>query len=106
MISDLVSVWTPGALTTAVVGGFVLGLVMSQFDNPRFDPLESAALLLVLGLLAGTVFWSGQIVDTLTTQGESLAWRVASRFGLFVVFILTMTLGEAIGMRRRRGAWR
>lgn len=106
MISDLLTVWTPGALLSAIVGGALLGVVVSALDNPRFSAFESAALLLGFGIVAGGVFFAGQIVDTLGSQGPAFAWRVASRFGLFIVFVATMALGMGLAMRHSRGAWR
>ena len=77
-------------------------LIVSRFDNPRFDTKESIALMLVIGVLAMTVFYSGQIVDTYTSDGADLAWRVASRYLLSIVFILFMAIGTAFGVHRGR----
>ena len=106
-MTDLLVVWTPTAVLTAVVGGFVLGLLLvSRFENPRFDAIETVAVMLIIGMFAGLVFWSGQAIETYNTEGPEYAWRVISRFGLWSVFVLAMALGTGIGVRFRRGAWR
>lgn len=101
MISLFV-VWTPASIVAAIVGGALVGLLLiSRFDNPRFDARESAAVVALLGSFAGLVFWSALFSD-----GPTNAWRVVSRFGLFLLFIVAMGIGTGIGVRRERGSWR
>lgn len=105
-MTDLFVVWTPAALLAAIVGGNLLGLLLvARFDNPRFSATESVGVIALVGTFAAAVFWSGQIVDTLVADGPTLAWRVVSRFGLFLVFVGAMALGTGIGIRRARGTW-
>lgn len=106
-MTELFVVWTPTAFLTAFVGGSIFGFVLvSRFENPRFDAIESGGVIVILGVTAGLVFWSGQAVETYNTEGESLAWRVVSRFLLWGVFTLAMAAGTALGVRFRRGSWR
>lgn len=107
MIDDLLSVWTPGAVVTALVGGGLLGFVLvSRFDNPRFTSLETVAVMILIGIFAGLVFWAGQAVETYFSDGPMFAWRVISRFGLWCLFILALAIGTGVGVRFRRGSWR
>jgi hypothetical protein len=106
-VTEFFAVWTPGSVITALVGGLLMGfLLVSRFDNPRFDALESIGVILILGIFAGLTFWSGQIVDTYATSGPAFGWRVVSRFGLFVLFVLALGAGTGLGVRFRRGSWR
>lgn len=106
-MTDLFVVWTPGAVLTAIVGGTLLGFVLvSRFDNPRFDAVETIAVMVIIGLFAGLVFWAGQAVETYFSEGPALAWRVVSRFGLWGVFVLALAGGTGLGVRFRRGTWR
>jgi hypothetical protein len=74
-------------------------------DNPRFTAIESVGVVALLGGIAGFVFWAAQIADTFFADGPALAWRVVSRFGLWVVFTLSLAVGTGVGIRFRRGAW-
>lgn len=101
MIDSLFSVWTPAAVTVAVFGGFLVGLlVVSRFDNPRFDARESVAVVSGLFAFVGFVFWSAQAVEVFVSEGPTLGWRVVSRFLLFVVFCAFTGLGTGVGVAR------
>jgi hypothetical protein len=105
-VIDFFAVWTAGSVLAAIVGGLLLGfVVVSRFDNPRFTAIESVGVVALLGGIAGFVFWAAQIADTLFADGPSLAWRVVSRFGLWVVFTLSLAVGTGVGIRFRRGSW-
>lgn len=107
MIEHLLVVWTAASVVTAIVGGFALGLVVvARFENPRFDAIESGGVMVLLGILAGAVFFIGQAIEALSSDGPQFAWRVVSRFGLWGVFTLAMGAGTALGIRFRRGLWR
>lgn len=102
-MNDFLSVWTPGSVLVALIGGFLLGLlVLPWLDNRRFTIAETAIRLSVGGTVLGAVFYTGQVLDTLFTSGSSLAWRVLSRFLLWVFYAVVIAIGAGIGIRRRR----
>ena len=107
MIENFLSVWTPDAVITALVGGGLLGFVLvSRFDNPRFTALETVGVMILIGMFAGLVFWAGQAVETYFSDGPAFAWRVVSRFGLWSFFIFSLAVGTGLGVRFRRGSWK
>lgn len=106
-MSDLLNVWTPDAVLSALIGGFLLGiLLLGRFgDNPGYSALTTLILTISIGAFAGLVFWSGQIMDTYLSSGPSLATRVVGRFALFILFIVTTAIGTGINISHRRGNW-
>jgi hypothetical protein len=106
-VTDFLIVWTPASVLTALIGGGALGLlIVSRFENPRFDALETVAVMVIIGMLAGLVFFAGQAVETYYSDGPAFAWRVISRFGLWGLFVVAMAFGTGLGVRFRRGTWR
>ena len=106
MIDDFLTVWTPGAILSAIAGGAALGFVLvSRFDNPRFNALETVGVMILIGLFAGLVFYAGQAVETYFSEGAGFAWRVVSRFGLWALFIFALAVGTGLGVRFRRRSW-
>ena len=100
-------VWSPDAILTALIGGATLGLlVVARFENPRFGALDTVAVTAMVAILAGFVFYAGQAVETYFADGITHAWRVVSRFGLWVLFSLAMAIGTGLSVRRHRGVWR
>lgn len=106
-MTDLFVVWTPASIAAALVGGGLLGLlVVSRFDNPRFDAIESMAVVATIGVVAGVTFFGAQAVEAAFSDGPTFAWRVISRALLFGLFVLAMAGGTGIAVRHERGGWR
>lgn len=101
-MSELASVWTPASLVSAIVGGvgigyFVIGQILR---NPRYSSGQASAVdvaKLVIGSAAivGATFYVGQILSTFFEAGENLAWRIISRFTLWLLYALCLGVGAA-----------
>lgn len=94
MIDVLTTVWTPTAVGVAVGAGFALGFLFLGYLGglPTYaseaTPAEVFRVVVAGACLAGAVFYLGQsLVD------PTAADRVVSRFGLWVVYSITMAFG-------------
>lgn len=105
-MTELFAVWTPASLLSAILGGFLFGLLLAPLDSGRYNVGRTVLITIGIGALFQLVFWTGQFVDTYTASGPALAWRVASRFALSLVYVLAIAIGSGVGLRRHRGTWR
>lgn len=104
-MTELLAVWTPASVLSAVVGGFFFGLLLTPLNSGRYNIGRTVLITIGIGALFQLVFWTGQFVDTYTASGPALAWRVFSRFALSLVYVLAIAAGSGIGLRRSRGTW-
>lgn len=104
---ELLVVWTPASVASALLGGMGMGFfLVARFSNPRYNAIQTIGVLLTIGWFAGLVFWSGQAVEALSSDGIIFMWRVLSRAGLFGLFIAMMALSTGYAVSRERGGWR
>jgi hypothetical protein len=112
---DLLVVWSPATLIVSVIAGlgvgyWIVGRVAADpaWASPSASAGGLALLVAVLAIGVGLVFFVGQATATAVEGGP---WeRVASRFGLWVVYAIFLGLGTgrrvADHMEARRAAAR
>jgi hypothetical protein len=106
MIDLVLGVLTPAAVFLAIVGGAIVGFVLlaeiiqsDHFGTARPVARLFGALIAVLGIVFGGVFYAGQIAAAIA-DGD-LAWpRAAARYALWVLFCLSAGVGTWAGLRR------
>lgn len=107
LVSIMTTVWTPQTLIVATIAGFTLGAVVLAYltDLPAYasdaTPIEVAVGVAVSAIIAGAVFYAGQII---VDSQEDLAVRLVSRFGVWVFYSVAMAGGTAVGLAVRRHA--
>lgn len=108
-MNELLIVWTPAGVISAIAGGLGIGyFVIGQIlRNPRYSsgqasPFESGRLVALAGAIVGATFYVGQTLSTLLEEsgGVDLAWRVVSRFALWLLYSLCLGIGAAFAELR------
>lgn len=102
MVSELFVLWTPGAVGAALVGGLVLGLVTSVFDEERYTLRETFMLTMVTGAILFGVFYAGQIYDVFVQSGVETALRATSRLLLALLYSGAIGAGAVVGLAHKR----
>ena len=101
------TVWTPATLGIAWIAGTLLGAIFLAYiaRRPAYvsdaSPAWVAFAVAIASILAGAVFYAGQIiVDPL----EDVAARLISRFSVWVLYSIAMAFGTWLGLvlRNRR----
>lgn len=102
---DLLLVWSPATAGAAIAGGlglgyFVFGMIA---EHPTYASSATArqigSLVVMCGILAGTVFYAGQAVAT-DAEGDSLWPRVVSRYGIWCLYAVALAVGTYVRIRR------
>lgn len=108
MTDLLFGVWTLPALLSAIITGIGIGYVAigAVIRNPTFSsgaatPAQNAAVTCVVSVIGGSAFWLGQVVASFA-DGDPLYWRIASRFTVWLVFCIGLTVGAFLAARADR----
>lgn len=106
MLDGLTAVWTPATIVAAIltgllVGAFPIGFVISRsrYRLPTIGPGEYGVLVAILGTLVGIAFFVGQVYAAGAVDNDPLAYRIASRYALFLLFGPCMGLGTSLSLR-------
>lgn len=106
MLDGLTAVWTPATIVAAIVTGllvgvFPIGFVISRtrYRLPAIGPGEYGVLVAILGTLVGIAFFVGQVYAASSVDRDPLAYRIASRYALFLIFGPCMGVGTWLALR-------
>jgi hypothetical protein len=99
VIDLLFGVWTVPTLLSATLTGLGFGYVAigAILRNPRFTsglatPRQHALVVGGIAMLGGLAFWIGQILSAYA-DGDDLYWRVGSRFTIWLIFCIALSVG-------------
>lgn len=108
MIDLLFGVWTFAALLSAALTGLGFGYVAigAILRNPRFTsglatPRQHALVVAGVSMAGGLGFWLGQVLSSYA-DGDPLYWRVGSRFTIWLIFCIALSIGSYIADTRDR----
>lgn len=112
LLNAIAIVWTPATLTAAVVAGVAMGVFVVGWvaTNPAYasgiaSPVAIARLVGVMGVATGVVFYVGQTVAA-AADGDPGWYRIASRFGLWLVYAVCLAVGSWIRLSQDQRARR
>jgi hypothetical protein len=108
MTDLLFGVWTLAALASAIITGTGIGYVAigALIRNPTFSsgvatPAQNALVTALVSMLGGGAFWFGQVIAAYA-DGDPLYWRIASRFTVWLIFCIGLSLGAFLAARADR----
>ena len=104
----LFGVWTVPALLSASLTGVGIGYVAigAVIRNPLFtsglaSPKQHAGIVAATSAIGGGFFWLGQVLAAFA-DGDALYWRVASRFTVWLIFCIGLSVGAYLADSRDR----
>lgn len=95
LLEDMMTVWTLAGFVALCVGGFLVGsLYLSRLRTlTSLSARQFQVLVFESSAFVGSVFYVGQIIDSLI-QSPDLADRVISRYLLWLMFSLALSVGS------------
>lgn len=104
LVAALFGVWTPAVLTAAVASGLAFGFAIlgpiarwPLFSSMAATAVQTAVLVAVAGVLAGIVFYVGQVTGA-HADGDPLWWRIASRASIWGLYAICVGIGAGLSV--------